>query len=70
MQTNCKNCTVPYTFITYWPEHPCYFDGISELHCNTCGSRTGRWSGKLLKKGEHEPVLGMDHGSGCADKLK
>lgn len=34
------------------------YDGISEIKCNDCGARTGRWSGKILKKDEFERRYG------------
>lgn len=34
------------------------YDGISELRCNDCGTRTGRWSGKILKDNEMERRFG------------
>ncbi len=30
------------------------YDGISEIKCDDCGVRIGRWSGKELKDGEIE----------------
>jgi len=43
------------------PERDKYmYDGISEIKCNDCGVRTGRWTGKELKEGELEPVYGKD----------
>lgn len=35
------------------PEH---YDGISEIQCNNCGIRIGRWSGNELKNGELERI--------------
>jgi hypothetical protein len=34
------------------------YDGISEWRCPDCGRREGRWSGKVLGKGETEPRYG------------
>jgi hypothetical protein len=32
------------------------YDGAGEYMCPNCGSRWGRWSGRILKDGESEPV--------------
>lgn len=37
------------------PEH---VDGVSEWHCLNCKTRWGRWTGKILQKGEREPRYG------------
>jgi len=37
------------------PEH---YDGVSEIVCNTCKARFGRWSGKELAEGEVEKRYG------------
>ena len=37
---------------------PYRYDGISEIICNPCNKRYGRWSGKVLKEGEQEPPYG------------
>ena len=34
------------------------YDGVSEWHCQTCGKRFGRWSGRELREGEYEPRYG------------
>lgn len=36
-----------------------YYDGISEINCNKCGVRIGRWSGKVLGEGELELRFGV-----------
>lgn len=38
--------------------HPERYDGVSEWLCTNCGTRYGRWSGKILKEGEVEPRFG------------
>ncbi|MFA6228373.1 MAG: hypothetical protein WC668_04290 [Patescibacteria group bacterium] len=38
----------------YPHDHPNYYDSISEIHCQNCDRRFGRWSGKELKEGECE----------------
>lgn len=30
------------------------YDGISEIYCQKCGKRTGRWTRKILAEGEVE----------------
>lgn len=52
---NISACEYAYTS----PEH---YDGVSEWHCEDCGYRQGRWSGKELKEGEIEPRLGGKKG--------
>lgn len=44
--------------VEYWYDNPNRYDGISEIRCITCKKRYGRWSGKVLKKGEFEPPYG------------
>ena len=34
------------------------YDGISEIRCNDCNTRSGRWSLKTLKDGELERRFG------------
>lgn len=45
--------------VEYSWDSPDHYDGISEIHCRTCKKRYGRWSGKVLKKGETEPRFGV-----------
>lgn len=35
-----------------------HYDGISQWTCLGCGNTYGRWSGRLLRHGEHEPRYG------------
>jgi hypothetical protein len=37
---------------------PFRYDGVSEIMCKTCKKRYGRWTEKVLKKGEQEPPYG------------
>lgn len=46
------------TMMEYDYGDPYRYDGISEIHCRTCKKRYGRWSGKVLKRGEKEPPYG------------
>ena len=58
-QEKCKKCgseniiMVEYDMLC--PEH---YDGISEILCNDCHTRFGRWSGKELVEGEIEKRFG------------
>jgi len=47
------------------PLHPCHVDGVSEWRCNGCGTRVGRWSGRVLAKDEHESPYDGEHGKDC-----
>lgn len=38
--------------------HPHRYDGMSEIRCLDCKVRVGRWTGKVLAKGETEPPHG------------
>lgn len=58
-QTNCKECqSTNITLIEYHPLSPEYYDGASEIHCEDCSTRFGRWSGKKLAEGEIEKPYG------------
>ena len=35
-----------------------HYDGISEIRCQDCGKRFGRWTEKELKEGEYEKPYG------------
>jgi len=51
----CKKCgSENITMVEYDPMHPEHYDGVSEIVCNDCGARFGRWSGKELAEGEVE----------------
>ena len=45
--------------VEYDGMHPDHYDGVSEYRCLNCGTRWGRWSGKILKKGETEKRYGV-----------
>ena len=34
------------------------YDGISELKCKACGTRVGRWSGRILEGDDYEKLYG------------
>jgi len=44
--------------VEYHGMHPDHYDGVSEINCNKCGVRFGRWSGRELAEGEFEKVGG------------
>ncbi|HBP01215.1 MAG: hypothetical protein UY41_C0022G0014 [Candidatus Moranbacteria bacterium GW2011_GWE1_49_15] len=51
----CKKCgSGNIVMVEYDLMHPEHYDGISEIRCNDCGARFGRWSGKELGEGEVE----------------
>jgi hypothetical protein len=39
---------------------PYRYDGISEIQCNTCRKRYGRWTEKVLRGKEQEPPYGEE----------
>ena len=45
----CKKCGSENTvMVEYDMIHPEHYDGISEIACQSCGARFGRWSGREL----------------------
>jgi len=44
--------------IQYSPDHPGHFEEWSELDCNDCGYREGRWSKRELKGNDYESIGG------------
>lgn len=46
--------------VEYDGMHPDHYDGVSEINCNKCGARFGRWSGRELAEGEFEKVGGNE----------
>lgn len=55
----CKKCgSENIVMVEYSHDSPEYYDGISEILCNDCQARFGRWSGKELAKGEIEKRYG------------
>ena len=51
----CKKCgSGNIIMVEYDPGHPERYDGVSEIVCQDCGARFGRWSGKELGEGEVE----------------
>jgi len=59
MEEQCKKCgSKNILLVEYDMMSPEYYDGISEIDCNDCGARFGRWSGKELAEGELEKKFG------------
>ena len=54
----CKCGNKGFSDIEYSYDHPEHYDGVSEEKCQKCGTRYGRWTGKILKEGECEKVYG------------
>lgn len=51
----CKKCeSTSIIFVQYTQGSPEAYDGVSEVLCQECGTRFGRWSGKELAEGEIE----------------
>jgi len=51
----CKKCESKNIILVEYPwDSPDHYDGVSEIKCNDCGARFGRWSGKELSEGEIE----------------
>lgn len=40
--------------VEYAYGHPERYDGVSEWMCPDCGTRVGRWSGRVLLSGDFE----------------
>ena len=60
MNKQCIDCdnTKDWTGVEYSYTCKEHYDGVSEWKCNKCGTRYGRWSDKILKEGQLEPVWG------------
>lgn len=66
----CPKCdSTEIVAVEYRYPHPCTYDGTSEYRCEGCGYREGRWSGKELGPGEHEPVYGERHVPSCPEAV-
>lgn len=61
----CETCGENLILVEYSLIDPCHYDGVSELWCQKCDVRKGRWSGKKLEKEEHEPPYGGEHRKNC-----
>lgn len=54
-EKKCQKCgSVNIIFVEYPYGNPERYDGVSEVACNDCKARFGRWSGKELQGGEFE----------------
>ena len=61
MIDKCPKCGSNNTLMIEYalPYHPdTEYDGISEIRCQDCGVRIGRWSEVILKDGEMERRYG------------
>lgn len=55
----CKKCgSTNIMMVEYSWDSPEHYDGISEIACQACGARFGRWSSKELAEGEVEKRFG------------
>lgn len=55
----CKKCgSANIVMVEYSYDSPEYYDGVSEINCQNCGARFGRWSGQELAEGEVEKKFG------------
>lgn len=52
----------------YWKNHPGYYDGISEWQCE-CGTRIGRWTGKVLGGGKWFDGSFIDDHKACLNNM-
>jgi hypothetical protein len=50
----CPKCGSAIINVEYWYGHPQRYDGISEISCQKCDWRIGRFCGKELKTNEVE----------------
>jgi len=56
---SCKKCGGNnLMMVEYDRLSPEYYDGVSEIDCQDCGARIGRWSGRELVEGEVEKKSG------------
>lgn len=59
MFDSCKSCgSKSVVGVEYSYDSKNHYDGISEIMCNDCGARYGRWSGKRLEGNEEEKPFG------------
>ena len=55
----CKKCgSKNIIMVEYDYANPEYYDGASEIDCQDCGARFGRWSSRKLSEGEFERKFG------------
>ncbi len=53
---NCGNDNI--LLIEYYEMHPEHYDGISEISCNDCKKRYGRWTKEEIPEGFCESMYG------------
>jgi len=58
MENKCKKCGSNNIIMIEYRLTTEDYDGISEIKCQDCGARYGRWTLKELKDGELEPRYG------------
>lgn len=55
----CQKCgSTDIVCMEYAHDSPEHYDGISEIRCQSCNVRIGRWSGRVLADGEMEKRYG------------
>jgi hypothetical protein len=55
----CKKCgSENIVMVQYDWRHPEHYDGVSEIVCQDCKCRIGRWTGKELTEDEFEKKYG------------
>jgi hypothetical protein len=58
-QEQCKKCgSKNIIMVEYDMMHPDHYDGVSEIFCQDCHVRIGRWSGRELGSDETEKRKG------------
>ena len=62
MNKQCKNCDNNSDWAGIEYAYGCKerYDGVSEWRCTKCNTRYGRWTNKILKGDEVEPVFGRE----------
>lgn len=59
-KNTCPDCgSKKIVMIEYPYDNPNYYDGVSEISCQDCKTRHGRWSGRFLKDGDYEGKWGF-----------
>jgi len=59
MKVKCPKCESKNVMcVEYFWNHPEHYDGVSEIRCQDCKCRWGRWTGKILADDEYEKRFG------------
>ena len=59
LERTCDKCGAKdWICVQYAYPHPDRYDGVSEIRCQQCGTRYGRWTDRILEIGESEPPFG------------